>query len=420
MSDKTCQDHSRVGHEPQHKAANGHCLRPSDRNAIGRLAEIDWDFTTADTGYLTHNLHPYPAKFIPQIPNALIRELSVPGETVADIFCGSGTTLLEAVRLNRNAIGIDANPLAVLISRAKTTPLRDSDFNELIEHRGTCASLLADAKNSGHHPLSDDDPLQRPAWRPPSEVCEFWFEPHVVEELANLRLLIDGIQDNSAKTVSMIAFSAIIVKVSKQDSDTRYVRREKNVKPGDTTRYYLAQLDGMLPALRRMSDCIKESLDCKVLEANLLDTPDTPEFDLVVASPPYPNAYSYHLYHRTRLVWLGFDPEKFKKIEIGSHRKYSSKGRNRATSETFLQEFETIFGWLRERLRNQGHACFIIGDSTVRKERIDNASLIARAGATHGFREVARIARTIRLDRKAFNPAIGNIKTEKILVLQRA
>ena len=420
MSDKTCQDHSRVGHEPQHKVPNGHCLQPFDRNAIGRLAEIDWDFTTADTGYLTHNLHPYPAKFIPQIPNALIRELSAPGETVADIFCGSGTTLLEALRLNRNTVGIDANPLAVLISRAKTTPLQDSDFNELVEHRETCASLLGEAKNSGQYPLPDGDPLQRPAWRPPSEVCEFWFEPHVVEELANLRLLIDGIHDNSAKIVSMVALSAIIVRVSKQDSDTRYVRREKNVKPGDTTRYYIAQLDGILPALRRMSDCIKESLDCKVLEANLLDTPDTPEFDLVVTSPPYPNAYSYHLYHRTRLVWLGFDPEKFKKIEIGSHRKYSSKGRNGATSETFLQEFETIFGWLRERLKYRGHACFIIGDSTVRKERIDNASLIARAGATHGFREVARIARTIRLDRKAFNPAIGNIKTEKILVLQRA
>ena len=420
MSAKAYQDHLRVGHEPQQTLLDVHSLHPQERDAISRLAEIDWDFTTAETGYLTHNLHPYPAKFIPQIPNALIRELSATGETVADIFCGSGTTLLEALRLNRNAVGIDANPLAILISRAKTTPLQDSDFDELVEHRRTCRWLLDGIKNSGQYLLPDGEPLQRPAWRPPPEVCEFWFEPHVVEELANLRLLIDAIQDNSAKIVSMVALSAIIVRVSKQDSDTRYVRREKNVKPGDTTRYYLAQLEGILSALQEMSGCIKESLDCKVLEANLLDTPDTPEFDLVVTSPPYPNAYSYHLYHRTRLVWLGFDPEEFKQIEIGSHRKYSSKGRNRATSETFLREFETIFGWLRERMRSGRYACFIIGDSTVQKERIDNASLLARAGATHGFREVARIARKIRLGRKAFNPAIGNIKTENILVLQRA
>lgn len=89
-------------------------------DAISKLLGIDWTFSDAKTNYLTHGLHPYPAKFIPQIPNALIQELSSVGDTVADIFCGSGTTLLEALTLKRNAIGIDANPLSALISRAKT------------------------------------------------------------------------------------------------------------------------------------------------------------------------------------------------------------------------------------------------------------------------------------------------------------
>ena len=87
------------------------------------MKAVEWDFATANTAYLTHGLHPYPAKFIPQIPNALIQELSSVGETVGDIFCGSGTTLLEALQLKRHAVGIDANPLATLITKAKTTPL---------------------------------------------------------------------------------------------------------------------------------------------------------------------------------------------------------------------------------------------------------------------------------------------------------
>src|SRR5262245_37955834 len=52
---------------------------------LGRLEEIDWNFPGATTSYLTHGFHPYPAKFIPQIPNLLIQELSSVGDRVCDI-----------------------------------------------------------------------------------------------------------------------------------------------------------------------------------------------------------------------------------------------------------------------------------------------------------------------------------------------
>ena len=41
------------------------------------------------------------------------------GATVLDPFCGSGTTLVEARAAGMSAVGIDLNPLAVLIARAK-------------------------------------------------------------------------------------------------------------------------------------------------------------------------------------------------------------------------------------------------------------------------------------------------------------
>src|SRR5436305_8726697 len=42
-------------------------LRRTDRVASD-LAAVDWAFATNDTRFLTHDLHPYPSKFIPQIP----------------------------------------------------------------------------------------------------------------------------------------------------------------------------------------------------------------------------------------------------------------------------------------------------------------------------------------------------------------
>ncbi|MFN0139217.1 MAG: DNA methyltransferase [Pyrinomonadaceae bacterium] len=77
------------------------------------LTQINWDFTVVKTNLSTHGLHPYPAKYIPQIPAALIEELSNPQDSVADIFCGSGTTLVEALASGRNAVGVKRESLSM-------------------------------------------------------------------------------------------------------------------------------------------------------------------------------------------------------------------------------------------------------------------------------------------------------------------
>ncbi len=50
------------------------------------------------------------------MPRNLILRYSNPGDWVLDQFMGSGTTLVEAKLLNRNAIGVDINPQSVSIS----------------------------------------------------------------------------------------------------------------------------------------------------------------------------------------------------------------------------------------------------------------------------------------------------------------
>ncbi|MCY3794902.1 MAG: DNA methyltransferase, partial [Gammaproteobacteria bacterium] len=157
--------------------ANGGGDDAEDDPAIARLKTIEWDFATAKTGYLTHNLHPYPAKFIPQIPNALIQELSAVGDTVADTFCGSGTTLLEAVLLKRHAVGIDANPLATLISKAKTTPIDAAGVEALEQHCHACRQVAESIEPNVGDLFHDGRPFGSSGWRPAAEICDFWFEP---------------------------------------------------------------------------------------------------------------------------------------------------------------------------------------------------------------------------------------------------
>ena len=139
-----------------------------------------------------------------------------------------------------------------------------------------------------------------------------------------------------------------------------------------------------------------------------------------MCSPPYPNAYSYHLYHMTRMLWLGMNQPQFKAQEIGSHRKYSRRGPNGATVATFENEMSQVFQWISGHLRVGAYACFVVGPSTLAGRVVDNAALLARVARPFGFSEVGRFQRRLHEGRKSFNPAIGKIRQESVLVLRFA
>lgn len=50
-----------------------------------------------------------------------IEQYSSPEETVMDCFCGSGVTLIEAVKAGRKAVGVDLNPIAIKLANVSMT-----------------------------------------------------------------------------------------------------------------------------------------------------------------------------------------------------------------------------------------------------------------------------------------------------------
>src|SRR5438876_468750 len=57
----------------------------------------------------------------PPLVRALLRKYTRVGESIHDPFMGSGTLIVEALALKRQASGTDIDPLAVFIAKAKTT-----------------------------------------------------------------------------------------------------------------------------------------------------------------------------------------------------------------------------------------------------------------------------------------------------------
>jgi DNA modification methylase len=71
----------------------------------------------------TINTHPYPeahfATFPEALPERCIKAGSKEGDTVLDPFCGSGTTGAASMRLGRNFVGIELNPVYAELSRKR-------------------------------------------------------------------------------------------------------------------------------------------------------------------------------------------------------------------------------------------------------------------------------------------------------------
>ena len=387
---------------------------------LAQLKYMDWDFKNADTGFLSHSFHPYPAKYIPQIPAAVINRFTAPGDTVLDVFAGSGTTLVEATRSGRNAIGVDANPLATLIARVKCRPLLDG--KDAVRESMRCVEERVN-NHYGRATLSAmvvPDKRQAPLIMPPIADLDFWFPKSAQNELAIIKEVIDTSATVTVREFLQVAFSSIIVNVSYQDSDTRYTRRDKGLKEGETTQRWLARLKEMLSimndfdALPNLGNVSTLTIDSRCLSGIRRES-----VDLAITSPPYPNAYSYHLYHRFRMEWLGYDQPRFKQEEIGSHRKYSAKGVKGATAETFRAEMVDVLKGIYHVLKPEKLCVLVVGDSIVRGIKVDNADLIRSAAVPAGFCHIMTMNRNILSSKKSFNPSIGKIKQEHIVVLKK-
>src|ERR1043165_4508231 len=84
----------------------------------------DWAFSgQKSTNRYTHGYHRYPAKFLPNLVKKLIEDYTTEGDLIADVFAGCGTTLLESKLHGRPSIGVDINPVALMITRAKTVAI---------------------------------------------------------------------------------------------------------------------------------------------------------------------------------------------------------------------------------------------------------------------------------------------------------
>lgn len=386
---------------------------------FAELARRDWSFTNANTRQYTHDIHPYPAKFIPQLAAQLIELLSAEGDTVFDPFGGSGTTAAEATRLGRNAVSMDANPLCSLLGRTKTARLTKLDRAQLAS---TLRSLTSHANALHRWPHLSE------RWRktyepqiPAIPNLSKWFASVVQAELALVRHIIASRTTGRARDVALVAFSRIITRMSYQDSETRYVAVKKQLSAGDVLRAYLESLRAVSSRLElAAANAVATRTEALFFEGDsrtdIATRIEPDSVDLIVTSPPYPNATDYHLYHRFRLFWLGHDPRDFGRREIGSHLKHQ---RNRSDMDEYLADMRRVITGCVSVLRPGKYAAFVLGDAVFKGTQHCTSSLLADLAAAEGLEVVGTLERPIHETKRSFAAPARRARVETLLVLRK-
>ncbi len=434
-----------------------------DESLLGNkgVKEDDWTFRKADTQYMTHGIHVYPARMIPQIAAKLIKRYSKEGDTIYDPFCGSGTTLAEARRLNRNALGNDLNPLAVLISNVKSTLIEPKKLRETWYN--IAPIIIEQIEKYRNNEISVDTSIYAEDVN-----IDYWFKPNVLDILTVIRsILFQEITEKKILDFFKVCFSSSTRKVS-------------NVRNGEYKLYRISEekLEEFKPDvfkifesnvvmnIKRMDDYY---ISCKgndvFTHAFLYDSlritdsiilGDEEHFkndsiDLIVTSPPYGDSQTtvgYGQFSRYPLIILGFEKEETYSIDkraLGGQispvdipksplaqktlNEISTNSEKRAkVMEAFYADLNQCLINMHRILKNKSHACIVIANRSVARVRVPTDEIIVEFSKELGFKHVITHNRYIpskSMPQKSKFIVDGEEKwietmtKEKILILQK-
>ena len=375
----------------------------------------------------SHKVHSFPAKFPPQLPRKFILELTDPGDIVLDPMMGSGTTVLEAFLEGRQAIGFDIDPLAMLLTKVKTTAYDVAELSVI------GSRILKEARKTFH--LYPDLLKSEKSRRFDSKTLEFvdyWFADEVQLELLALSTEIEKISSSGIRDFFKLIFSSIIITKTGGVSyalDLAHTRPHKaktifskngEVLVGDeneTKRHLVKILRSPLDEFeKKFNQNLRGVLTSTPSNVSPVTSFGSAQFlalpsnsvDLVVTSPPYAsNAIDYMRAHKFSLVWFGFSIDELtekRKTYIGSEGfanlpdvelpdsvenivvELSKKSKSKSVSlRRYYVEMTLVLRELYRVLKRQKAAIVVVGNSTLAgiDAKVDNS--LIEIGKQVGF-----------------------------------
>lgn len=270
-----------------------------------------------------------------------------------------------------SAIGRDISPVAVMVSRGRTSTAAEA---ELTAVRSAARKMTESARKSSVLPP-----------RHILEVVESWYAHHVLCELEAIRQGIAAAEP-AIRPVLRLCFSSILIKTSHRRSDTS-PHREVRDRPAGTAAVLfhkkIREYGRRVAALREAVPAGTPDADVLGGDARTLQLPAP--VDAVVTSPPYPSTYDYGPMQHLRHVWLELDDTVG---EIGARRSWRL-----GAAEAERRWIEDTARWTScsaRALRPGGHLVVVIGDGLYPGGTVDTSAPTEAAAKAAGLVSVAR------------------------------
>lgn len=394
-----------------------------------RQIDYSWNFERVNTKPYTHGFHTYPAMFIPHVARRLLLTYSKKGEIVCDIFCGSGTALIESRLLGRHSYGIDLNPLAIFLAKVKTAPIDPKILNrEYLK----LLKRIGEIKNSQ---------IEKPSFYN----LDFWFKDKVITELAKIKKAIKEIINKSVQNFFLAAFSETVRKVSNTKSGEFKLVRIKGEKldnhSPDVLVMFKKRVELNLKGMESYyADVDKKSWIKTVYGDSSKDNGINAEsIDFIITSPPYGDSrttVAYGQFSRLSSQWidifddpneapgvdnelLGGRPSSDLKHSLDSSHLRDSLDKISKIDEKRAKDVLSFYVGLNECLKRahkmlkpNKYFCLVIGNRLVKQVRIPTDFIIAELAENIGFNCENIVVRNIPGKRMPIKNSPTNITGE--------
>ena len=288
---------------------------------------------------LTHEFYRYPARFSPAFVRGAIEAFTEPGDWVIDPFVGGGTTLVEAMALGRNALGIDISSLSSFLCEAKTQILDETD----ITHTRRWISEIADTINM-HAPSKRDDVYADAGYYRNLGGPEFWRLRKAIEQGLSS---VEEMPSRRSETLTR----CIVLKTAQWALDSRKTRPSVSEFKAQLEKQAGLMLDAAIQ-FRDQIECL--GLDEPPMAISLNRTTAGAECEeavkqacppkLIVTSPPYPGIHV--LYHRWQVDGRREAPAPFwiaGKLDGAGSSYYTMGDRKNPGLQSYFENLKSIF-----------------------------------------------------------------------------